>query len=160
MAGTFQNPLMSSMATELPSSEYDPFGIDQILHEDESSTPTPTPLHLKAISLVLKFELDELRLCRGYLQIHPSTSGYLLTSSPQGVTWYKNPIYFSLVILFDFTQYTGVPYHMSCEKLIEYRLLCSRAGVSPNTDLASFEADHEETMWRSQTDFSKWKAVT
>ena len=50
------------------------------------------------------------------------------------------------VILFDFTQYTGVPYRMSCEKLIEYRLLCSRAGVSPNTDLASFEADHEETM--------------
>ena len=146
MAGTFQNPLMSSRATELTSSEYDPFGIDQLLHEDESSTPTPTPLHLKAISLVLKFELDELRLCRGYLQIHPSTSGYLLTSSPQGVACYKNPIYFSLVILFDFTQYTGVPYHMSCEKLIEYRLLCSRAGVSPNTDLASFEADHEETM--------------
>ena len=50
------------------------------------------------------------------------------------------------VILFDFTQYTGVPYRMSCEKLIEYRMLCSRAGVSPNTDLASFEADHEETM--------------
>ena len=92
MAGTFQNPLMSSMATELTSSEYDPFGIDQLLHEDESSTPTPTPLHLRAISLVLKFELDELRLCRGNLQIHPSTSGYLLTSSPQGVTCYKNPI--------------------------------------------------------------------
>jgi hypothetical protein len=92
MAGTFQNPLMSSVATELPSSEYDPFGIDQILHEDESSTPTPTPLHLRAISLVLKFELDELRLCRGNLQIHPSTSGYFLTSSPQGETCYKNPI--------------------------------------------------------------------
>ena len=65
MAGTFQNPLMSSMATELPSSEYDPFGIDQILHEDESSTPTPTPLHLKAISLVLKFELEGVQLQRG-----------------------------------------------------------------------------------------------
>ena len=35
---------------------------------------------------------------------------------------------------------------MSCEKLIEYRQLCSRAGVSPNTDLAPYEIYHDETI--------------
>ena len=84
MTGTIQGQLKTSGAAEIVSSD-DPFGIDQLLQVRVSSNPIPTPPHLKAISLVLKFELAELRLRRDHHLVYPMTSGYLLTSSPQGV---------------------------------------------------------------------------
>ena len=85
MTGTFHGQLMISGAAEIASSD-DPFGIDQLLQERVSSNPIPTPPHLDAISLVMKFELEELRLRRDHHLVYSTTSGYLLTSSAQGVT--------------------------------------------------------------------------
>ena len=85
MTGTFPGPLMTSGAAEIASSDDDPFELDTLLQLRVSSRPIPTPPHLKAISLVLKFELEELRLRRDHHLVYPTTSGYLLTSSTQGV---------------------------------------------------------------------------
>ena len=85
MTGTFHGQLMISEAAEIASSD-DPFEIDQLLQVRVSSNSIPTPPHLDAISLVMKFELEELRLRRDHHLVYSTTSGYLLTSSPQGVT--------------------------------------------------------------------------
>ena len=85
MIGTSQGPLMTSGTAEIASFDGDPFEIDQLLLLRVSSNPIPTPPHLKAISMVMKFELEELRLRRDHHLVYPTTSGFLLTSSPQGV---------------------------------------------------------------------------
>ena len=85
MTGTFPGPLMTSGVAWIVSSDDDPFEIDQLLLLRVSSIPVPTPPHLRAISLVLKFELEELRLRRDHPHVYTTVSGYLLTSIPQGV---------------------------------------------------------------------------
>lgn len=76
---------MASRIAEIASSDDDPFEIDPLLLLRVSSNSIPTPPHLRAISLVLKFELEELRLRRDHHHVYPTASGYLLTSIPQGV---------------------------------------------------------------------------
>ena len=76
---------MASGTAEIASIDDDPFEIGQLLLLRVSSIPVPTPPHLRAISLVLNFELEELRLRRDHPHVYPTASGYLLTSIPQGV---------------------------------------------------------------------------
>ena len=76
---------MASGNAEIASIDDDPFEIGQLLLLRVSSIPVPTPPHLRAISLVLNFELEELRLRRDHHQVYPTASGYRLTSIPQGV---------------------------------------------------------------------------